>query len=62
MTDPPATYHLCPTCLRATPTAAGESYCPNDGTKMLTACPRCRAPILTPFGEYCSRCGEHLAG
>lgn len=54
-------FHLCPECFRATPAKAGERYCPNDGTAMLTACPRCRAAIRSPFARYCSDCGRGFA-
>lgn len=58
--EQPLSYHVCPRCLRATPSAAGEKYCPNDGSPMLTACPRCAQPILAPYGEYCANCGTQL--
>lgn len=51
-------YHLCPHCGRATPAAARESYCPNDGTKLLSACPACQAPITSPFSRFCTNCGQ----
>ncbi len=53
-----AHYHLCPRCFRAVPEMAGEVYCPNDGTRLLTACPVCNAPILSPNARYCARCGQ----
>lgn len=53
-------YHLCPRCGRATPAAAREAYCPNDGTRLLASCPRCDAPIGSPFGRYCTACGHDL--
>ena len=53
-------YHLCPRCGRATPAEAGERFCPNDGQRMLNACPSCGAPIGTPFGRYCGACGAQL--
>lgn len=55
-----ARYHLCPRCGRATPEAALEAYCPNDGTRLLASCPACDAPITSPFGRYCTRCGHDL--
>lgn len=58
--SPPISYRLCPHCMRATPSAAEERYCPNDGTAMLSACPACGAPILSPYGSYCVRCGHRL--
>lgn len=58
--DPPVAYHLCPRCSRATPSAAGEDFCPNDGTRMLHVCPGCGAPITSPFAEYCTKCGAPL--
>lgn len=54
-------YHLCPHCHRAIPAAAGEVYCPNDGTKLLTACPRCLATIASPYSRFCSQCGYNFA-
>ena len=54
-------YHLCPHCFRAVPQAAGEVYCPNDGTLLLTACPRCGAPITSPYSRFCVRCGHTYA-
>jgi len=60
--EPPAvSYHVCPCCLRATPAAVGENFCPNDGARMLTGCPRCGSAILAPFGEFCANCGAQLA-
>lgn len=56
----PLTYHLCPKCGRATPSALGERHCPNDGRRLLSACPKCRAAITTPYARYCTRCGEDL--
>lgn len=60
-TEPALHYHLCPHCFRATPAAAGERYCPNDGTELLRACPRCHAPITSPHSRFCVRCGSSLA-
>jgi predicted RNA-binding Zn-ribbon protein involved in translation (DUF1610 family) len=51
-------YHLCPRCGRATPATAKERFCPNDGTKLLTSCPRCEAKITSPYSRYCSQCGH----
>jgi predicted amidophosphoribosyltransferase len=53
-------YHLCPKCKRAVPAASEESYCPNDGTKMLTACSSCGAGITSPYSRFCSACGKKL--
>lgn len=53
-------YRICPVCSRATPSSAGETYCPNDGAKLLQACPGCGAAIGSPFGEFCSACGNRL--
>lgn len=53
-----AAYHLCPRCFRATPAVASESYCPNDGTPMITGCPRCGAPLTSPYVRYCQSCGS----
>lgn len=58
---PLVSYRLCPSCFRAVPEAAGEVYCPNDGPRLLTACPACGAPILSPYGRFCVRCGRNLA-
>lgn len=54
------TYHLCPHCLRATPAVAGERFCPNDGTLMVTGCSRCNAPVTSPYDRYCTACGNPL--
>jgi predicted amidophosphoribosyltransferase len=53
-------YHLCPRCGRATPALAKERFCPNDGTKLLTACPQCDTKIASPYSRYCSQCGLEL--
>ncbi|MBX3142067.1 MAG: hypothetical protein KF875_15030 [Trueperaceae bacterium] len=58
--EPAVSYRICPVCARATPSSAGENYCPNDGAELLRACPSCGAPIGSPFGEYCSACGGRL--
>lgn len=55
------TYHLCPECFRATPAQAKERYCPNDGTRLLEACPQCHASISSPHAQFCSQCGYHFA-
>ncbi len=51
-------YHLCPRCYRATPASVKEMYCPNEGTKLLTACPNCAAPISSPYNRFCAACGQ----
>lgn len=56
------TYHLCPRCYRATPAGLHEVYCPNDGTKLLTACPNCATPITSPYSRFCVRCGHKFEG
>ncbi len=53
-------YHLCPICGRATPAELAEKHCPNDGSRLLTACPTCNAAITTPYARYCTRCGQGL--
>lgn len=55
---PSVAYRLCPRCFRATPRAARETYCPNDGWVMLEACPGCGADITSPYGRYCPTCGH----
>jgi hypothetical protein len=55
------TYHLCPECFRATPAQAKERYCPNDGSRLLEACPQCSASISSPHAQFCSQCGYHFA-
>lgn len=54
------TYHLCPRCLRATPVAAAELFCPNDGTPMIRGCSDCGAPLTSPYDRYCKACGNAL--
>ncbi len=51
-------YHLCPECFRTTPVNANEQFCPNDGTKMLEACPKCQQNISNPYARYCVHCGQ----
>jgi ribosomal protein L24E len=53
-------YHLCPRCYRATPAGLGEVYCPNDGSKLLTNCPRCATSITSPYSRYCTYCGHNF--
>lgn len=60
MSEPGAQYYLCPRCFRAVPAAAGERYCPNDGTLLLTRCSGCGAGIGTPYARYCKACGLEL--
>jgi hypothetical protein len=55
------TYHLCPRCFRAVPEVSEEAYCPNDGAKLLAACPCCAAPITSPYCHFCVRCGCDFA-
>ena len=54
------TYLLCPKCQRTVPAAAKERYCPNDGVRMLAACPHCQASINSPYSRFCTSCGEKL--
>lgn len=56
------TYHLCPSCGRATPAELGERHCPNDGSKLLSACPNCGAAFTMPYIRYCTHCGRALLG
>ena len=58
--DERTTYHVCPHCLRATPARAGERYCPNDGTPMVTRCEACCSPLTSPYDRYCKECGAAL--
>jgi hypothetical protein len=55
-------FALCPRCFRATPKAAGERFCPNDGASLVCACPACGAGIPSPLARYCSYCGCDLLG
>ena len=50
-------YHICPACSRSVPAAAMETYCPNDGSKMLDSCPGCGNTIRSPYHRFCSTCG-----
>ena len=56
----PLSYLLCPKCQRTLPAASKERYCPNDGSRMLTACPHCNAAITSPYSRFCTACGEKL--
>ncbi|CAM3831494.1 zinc ribbon domain-containing protein [Deinococcus frigens] len=58
--SPPLAYRLCPRCARAVPATSGERYCANDGTRLMDACPQCRAPITSPYARFCVRCGTDL--
>lgn len=50
-------YRLCPKCLRSVPGAANERFCIQCGTPMLEACPKCKAPITSPYARFCGECG-----
>lgn len=50
-------YRVCPRCFRAVPLTSDERYCTNDGERMLEACPRCGARIVSPYARFCGRCG-----
>jgi hypothetical protein len=56
----PLTYLLCPKCQRTVPTASEERYCPNDGSRMLAACPHCNTSIKSPYSRFCTACGKKL--
>ena len=51
------TYRLCLRCYRAVPVISHEHFCINDGTKLLEACPKCKAPITSPYARHCGACG-----
>lgn len=53
-------FKLCPLCGRALPLHSQEQFCSNDGALLMTACPACRAPIVSPYAHYCPRCGQAL--
>lgn len=50
-------YRICPRCFRAVRLQSGELYCANDGEQLLERCPHCAARILSPYAQYCVRCG-----
>ncbi len=56
----PLRYRLCPRCARAVPHRSGERYCPNDGARLMDACPQCWSPITSPYARFCVRCGTDL--
>ena len=63
----PLRYQICLKCFRAVLLNAGETYCPNDGSRMLKACDYCSAAIDSPYGRFCPSCGleygiKHLTG
>ena len=58
--SPPTSYALCPTCGRAVPAGLGETFCSNDGTRMLSSCPVCGQSILSPYAQHCTHCGAAL--
>jgi hypothetical protein len=53
-------YRLCPHCCRAVTASSGERYCINDGAPMLSGCPACGAPIVSPYTRYCGSCGAEM--
>lgn len=38
----------------------GDDVCPHCGVGLISECPKCGAPIKTPFAEYCSICGANF--
>ena len=54
------TYLLCPKCQRTVPAAANERFCPNDGSRMLSACLHCGTTITSPYSRFCTCCGKKL--
>lgn len=54
-------YHLCPICARSVPARAGERHCPNDGARLLEACPKCNTKISNPYAQHCTNCGHGFA-
>jgi hypothetical protein len=54
-------FRLCPRCHRAVPGNTKESYCINDGTLMLEACPACKTRITSPYARFCGCCGLEFA-
>jgi predicted amidophosphoribosyltransferase len=59
--DAAQTFRLCPRCGRAVPDSSGERFCPNDGERLLEACPKCGAGIRTPLARFCTACGFEFA-
>ncbi|WP_041652210.1 double zinc ribbon domain-containing protein [Allomeiothermus silvanus] len=58
--EPGIFYRICPRCARAVPASTKERYCLNDGERLLEVCPRCQAPITSPYARFCSTCGLEL--
>jgi predicted amidophosphoribosyltransferase len=54
-------YKLCPRCFQAVPHSSNEVYCPNDGERLFSGCPRCAARLLSPYARFCVKCGLALA-
>jgi predicted amidophosphoribosyltransferase len=59
-TEAQLSYYLCPRCQRAVPAEAHETYCPNDGSPLLQACHHCGAAITSPYGHFCTACGQEF--
>ena len=58
MSTHPATYHRCPRCGRAVPSATREQFCIHDGSPLLERCVHCGVVITSPHAEYCAGCGQ----
>lgn len=50
-------YRICPRCFRGVPAGSSEHYCTNDGTRLIEACPNCKAHISSPYARFCAECG-----
>ncbi|MBE0645686.1 MAG: zinc ribbon domain-containing protein [Bacteroidetes bacterium] len=53
-------YFLCPRCGNYAHKNQKHTYCINCGTRLISKCPRCSAPIVHPVARFCPDCGGTL--
>jgi predicted RNA-binding Zn-ribbon protein involved in translation (DUF1610 family) len=53
-------YLICTQCDYFCREEEKNSFCPNCGTKLISACRNCGNKIDNPYEIYCKKCGEKL--
>ena len=55
-------FKICPACDYFCLKEEENTFCPYCGEKLLESCPVCGEPIVTPYANYCAKCGSLYPG